>query len=77
MRTGYAIRMRYNADKGWLHTRTRVDDASAPVTIWGDEEGAMIFRRLKDAKAMLKVIRRDLRRPDKVNIIDRNERVVV
>lgn len=77
MRTGYAIRMRYNADNGWLHTRTRVDGVSVPVTIWGDEDGAMIFRKLKDAKAMLKAIRLDLRRPDKVNIIDMSGRVVV
>ena len=77
MRTGYAIRMRYNADNGWLHTRTRVEGVSVPVTIWGDEEGAMEFRHLKNAKTMLKAIRRDLRRPDKVNIIDTTGRVVV
>ena len=76
MRTGYAIRMRYNAHNGWLQTRTRVDGVSVPVTIWGDEEGAMEFRHLKDAKAMLKAIRQDLRRPDKVNIIDMSGRIV-
>ena len=77
MRTGYAIRMRYNQDNGWLHTRTRVEGVSVPVTVWGAEDGAMEFRSLKDARVMLTAIRREQRRPYKVNIIDTTGRVVV
>ena len=77
MRTGYAIRMRYNPGNGWLHTRTRVDGVNVPVTVWGEEDGAMEFHRLKDAQAMLKVIRSEQRRPYKVNIVDTTGRVIV
>ena len=75
MRTGYAIRD--NHQRGWLLTRTRVEGVNCPVTVWGEEEEqAMQFRRLKDAKAMLKVIRRDHRRPDRVRILDPRWRVI-
>ena len=76
MRTGYAIRMRYNPGNGYLHTRVRVDGVSVPVSVWGDDEGAMEFHSLKDARAMLKVIRREQRRPEKVNIIDNRGRII-
>ena len=75
MRTGYAIHDRH--EHGWLHTRTKLEGVSVPVTIYvEDEEHAMTFRRLKDARAMLKVIRRDHRRPDKVHILNVKGRVV-
>jgi hypothetical protein len=48
------------------------------VTIWAEEdEQAMLFRKLKDAKAMLKVIRKDHRRPEQVRILDPRWRVIV
>lgn len=76
MRIGYAIRD--NHRHGWLKTRVRVKDVSCPVTVWVEkEEDAMIFRHLKDAKAMLKVVRRDHRRPDRVHIMDPRWRVIV
>lgn len=76
MRTGYAIRDRHQ--RGWLQTRERLDGVSCPVTVWAeDEENAMEFHRLKDARAMLKAVRRDHRRPDQVNIMDPRWRVVV
>lgn len=76
MRTGYAIRDKHQ--HGWLRTRTRVDGVSCPVTVWTEsDEDALQFRRLKDAKAMLKVVRRDHRRPDKVHIMDPKWRVIV
>ena len=75
MRTGYAIRDTHQ--RGWLVTRTRVDGVSCPVTVWGeDEEQVMQFNRLKDARAMLKVIRKDHRRPDRVNILDPRWKVI-
>ena len=75
MRTGYAIRDRHQ--HGWLQTRVQVEGFDCPVTVWADEEKyAMEFRRLKDAKAMLKVIRRDHRQPERVNIIDPRGRVI-
>lgn len=75
MRTGYAIRDSHQ--HGWLLTRTRVEGVDCPVTVWGEEEGqAMQFRRLKDAKAMLKVIRRDHMRPERVRILDPRWRVI-
>ena len=76
MRTGYAIRDRH--EHGWLQTRKRMEGVSCPVTLWvKSEENAMVFHRLKDARAMLKVIRKDHRRPDQVNILDPKWRVVV
>ena len=54
-----------------------MEGVSCPVTVWvGDETEAMEFRRLKDAKAMLRVIRRDHRRPEMVHIVDPRRRVV-
>jgi len=74
MRTGYAIM----DSLGWLQTRTRVDGVSCPVSIYGvEEEHAMIFPRLKDAKTMLKVVRKDHRWPDQVHIISARGRLIV
>ena len=74
MRIGYAIMDGH----GWLQTRTRVDGVSCPVTVYvEEEEHAMIFRRLKDAKSMLKAVRKDHRRPDRVHIISARGRVIV
>ena len=76
MREGYAIRDKH--DHGWLLTRTKVEGVDCPITVWGeDEEQAMQFRNLKDAKAMLKVIRKDHRWPERVNILNPRWRVVV
>lgn len=76
MRTGYAIRDRRG--HAWLKTRQRVEGVDVPVTVWVEnEEDAMIFRNLKDARTMLKVVRRDHRRPDKVHIMDPRWRVIV
>ena len=76
MRTGYAIQDRNQ--HGWLLTRTLVEGVACPVTVWGEEEAqAMQFRRLKDAKTMLRVIRKEHRRPDRVNIVDARRRVIV
>jgi len=76
MRSGYAIMDSH--EHGWLLTRTKVEGFQCPVTVWGEEEeNAMQFRRLKDARAMLKVIRRDHRRPERVNILDPRWRVIV
>ena len=75
MRTGYAIRD--NHQHGWLLTRTQVEGVVCPVTVWvAEEEHALQFRRLKDARAMLKVIRRDHRRPERVRILDPRWRVI-
>ena len=55
-----------------------MEGLDCPITVWGeDEEQAMQFRNLKDAKAMLKVIRKDHRRPERVNILNPRWRVVV
>ena len=76
MRTGYAILDRHQ--HGWLLTRTRVENVDGPVTVWAsDEENAMEFHRLKDAKTMLKAIRKHHRRPERVHIIDPKWRVIV
>lgn len=76
MRTGYAILDRYQY--GWLQTRTRMENVDCPVTVWTlDEEDALVFRRLKDARAMLKVVRRHHRDPERVRIVDPRLRVVV
>ena len=69
MRTGYAIRDRHS--HSWLKTRTRVKGVPTPVTVWAQDEGeALIFRRLKDAGQMLKAVRKDSRRPEKVLILN-------
>lgn len=48
-----------------------------PVTVWvQDEEEAMEFRRMKDARRMLKIVRDQHRRPDKVQIIDPRWKVI-
>ena len=76
MRTGYAIRDKHR--HGWLKTRARVEGVNCPVTVWvADEEDALSFNRLADAKEMLKVVRKDHRRPDKVHILDPRWRVIV
>ena len=75
MRTGYAIKDTHQ--HGWLQTRTRVEKVDCPVTVWTvEEENAMVFRNLKDAKAMLKVIRKHHRRPDRVHILDPRWKVI-
>ena len=76
MRKGYAIRDFHQ--RGWLQTRMKVEGFDCPVTIWAEEEGqAMQFRKLKDAKAMLKAVRKDHRRPEQVRILDPRWRVIV
>lgn len=76
MRTGYAILDRHQ--HGWLQTRTRVENVDCPVTVWTmEEDDAMEFRRLKDARAMLRVIRRHHSRPERVHIMDPRWRVIV
>lgn len=76
MRQGYAIRDKHQ--HGWLQTRTRVEGCDCPVTIWTeDDTQAMQFRKLKDARTMLRVIRQDHRRPEKVHILDPKWRVIV
>ena len=76
MRTGYAIRDRH--DHGWLKTRTRVEGVPCAVTIFTlDEDEAMQFSSLKDARRMLKVVRAEHRRPDKVHVVDPRWRVIV
>ena len=76
MRRGYAILDCYQY--GWLQTRTRVENVECPVTVWAMEEhDAMEFKRLKDAKAMLKAIRKTHRRPERVFIVDPRSRVIV
>ena len=73
---GYAIRDKHQ--HGWLKTRIRVEKVAVPVTVWTqDVTQALTFRHLKDAKAMLKVIRQDHRRPEKVHIMDPRWRVIV
>lgn len=67
MRTGYAIRHRKN--RVWLAMRVKADGGT--LTGWvRDEEGAMIFRKLTDAKRMLKVVRADSRTPEAIQILD-------
>jgi hypothetical protein len=69
MRTGYAIRHRQN--RAWLATRTLEDGKGGSLTVWvQDEEQAMIFRKLGEAKQMLKVIRQDSRTPEAIMILD-------
>ena len=69
MRTGYAIRHRKN--RVWLASRTREDGESGSLTVWvHDEEQALIFRKLPDAKRMLKVVRADSRTPEAIQIMD-------
>lgn len=76
MREGYAIRDFHQ--HGWLQTRTKVEGFDCPVTIWAEEdEQAMLFRKLKDAKAMLKAVRKDHRQPERVRILDPRWRVIV
>ena len=75
MRTGYAIRDRHG--HAWLKTRTRVEGVACPVTVWvQDEEDAMTFRRLKDARRMLKAARSGSRRPEMITILTPNWKAV-
>ena len=69
MRTGYAIRDRHG--HAWLKTRERVEGVEVPVTVWvQDEEDAMLFNKLKDAKRMLTVVRSTSRHPERIRILD-------
>lgn len=75
MRTGYAIRDREGHQ--WLKTRVKIDGVDVPVTVWVQDEGeAMLFRRLKDAKRMLAVVREHHRRPEKVQVLSPAWKVV-
>lgn len=69
MRTGYAIRDRRK--HAWLATRTLEDGKGGSLTVWvQNDEDAMIFRNLPDAKRMLKAVRADSRWPETIKIID-------
>ena len=69
MRTGYAIRDRRR--RAWLATRTLADDEGGSLTEWvHSEEDAMTFRKLPDAKRMLKAVRGDSRVPGAIVILD-------
>lgn len=69
MRTGYAIRDKRN--RAWLATRTLEDGKGGSLTVWvRGEDGALIFRKLPEAKRMLKVIRQDSRTPEAIVILD-------
>ena len=69
MRTGYAIRDRKK--HAWLATRTLEDSLGGILTVWvQSDEDAMIFRKLPDAKRMLKAVRGDSRWPEEIKILD-------
>ncbi|MBQ3424417.1 MAG: hypothetical protein IJH38_04375 [Clostridia bacterium] len=68
MRTGYAIRD--TKGHAWLKTRERVEGVDVPVTVWvQDEDEALIFHRLPDAKRMARVVRASSRHPDKIHVL--------
>lgn len=67
VRAGYAIRHKKN--RAWLATRVRIYGGTS--TVWvQDEEDALIFRKLGEAKRMLKVVRQDSRTPEAIVILD-------
>jgi hypothetical protein len=69
MRTGYAIRDRRK--RAWLATRTLEDGKGGSLTVWvQSEEDALIFRKLPEAKRMLKAVRGDSRWPEAIQILD-------
>ena len=69
MRTGYAIRDKRR--HAWLATRTREDAGGKTLTVWvQSDEDAMIFKKLPDAKRMLKAVRADSRTPGAIRIFD-------
>lgn len=71
MRTGYAIRDKRR--RAWLATQTREDAGgkTQTVTVWAQsDEDAMIFKKLPDAKRMLKAVRADSRTPGAIRIFD-------
>lgn len=76
MRTGYAIRDKRK--HAWLATRTLEDGMGGSLTVWvQSDEDAMIFRKLPDAKRMLKLLRSESRTPGAIIIIDPRWREVV
>lgn len=69
MRTGYAIRDRRK--RAWLATRTLEDGKGGSLTVWvQSEDDALIFRKLPEAKRMLKAVRGDSRWPEAIQILD-------
>lgn len=77
MRAGYAIRS-CGKNGGWLNARRRVDGVPCPVTIYViNDEDAMVFRSLKDARNMLKALRKESRTPERLHILDARWRVIV
>ena len=69
MRTGYAIRDKRK--RAWLATRTLEDGKGGSLTVRvQNDEDAMIFRKLPDAKRMLKAVRGDSRWPEEIKILD-------
>lgn len=76
MRTGYAIRDKRK--HAWLATRTLEDGMGGSLTVWvQSDEDTMIFRKLPDAKRMLKLLRSESRTPGAIIIIDPRWREVV
>ena len=75
MRYGYVIRDRYR--RGWLADRQRIEPEGKPVTVYvRDPEDALQFRKLADARRMLKLLRSESKRPNAIVIIDPRWRVV-
>ena len=69
MRTGYAIRD--HRKHAWLATRTLEDSKGGSLTVWvQSDEDAMIFRKLPEAKRMLKAVRGDSRTPEAIVILN-------
>lgn len=74
MRRGYAIRNR--PARMWLQTRVRNDKGT--LTRWTvEEDEAMVFRRLDDAKRMLRLLQSEVKRPERLQVLDPRWRVIV
>lgn len=75
MRTGYAIRDRHH--HGWFCTRHLPEKGGKPVTIYvQNDEEAMQWKRLKDAKRMLRLLQSESRNPHSICILNPNWKVV-
>lgn len=74
MRRGYAIRNR--PGRVWL--KTRVKDDEGTLTLWTSEEDeAMQFRKAGEAKRMLKLLRSEIKRPERLVLLDPKWRVIL
>lgn len=60
----------------WLKTRVRDDEGT--LTLWtAEEDEAMMFRKASEARRMLRLLQGEVKRPERLQVLDPRWRVIV